>query len=48
MFNHKKVVNILIVYQINLWPFTVGKDFALGNSLFGTVKLTKNDNDFDK
>ena len=25
-----------------MWPFTVGKDFASGNYLFGAVKLTKN------
>ena len=25
-----------------MWPFTVDKDFVLGNSLFGAVKLTKN------
>ena len=36
-FAHKKVMTIYIVYQINLWPFSVCKDFALENSLFGTV-----------
>ena len=36
-FAHKKV-NISIVYEINLWPFTGGQDFTLGNSLFGAVK----------
>ena len=40
MFTHKKVVNIYIFYELNLWLFTVGKDFALENSLFGAVKLT--------
>ena len=25
-----------------MWPFTVDKDFASGNSLFGAVKLIKN------
>ena len=35
-------MNIYFVYEINLWPFAVGKDFALGTSLFGTVKLTNN------
>ena len=38
-FNHKTVVNIYIVYEINLWPFKT--DFTLGKSLLGTVKLTK-------
>ena len=36
-----------IDYEINLWPFTVGKDFTLRKSLFGIANLTKND-DFDK
>ena len=40
-FTHKSVVNIDIVYGINVWPFTVDQDFALENSLFGAVKLTK-------
>ena len=35
-------MNIYIVFEIHLWPFNVGRDFALGNSLFGVVKLTKN------
>ena len=39
---HKQVVNIYIVYGINLRLFSVDKDFALGNSLFGAVKLTTN------
>ena len=46
-FTHKQVVLIYTVYEMYLWPFTVGKDFTLVNSLFGTVKLTKN-TDFDK
>ena len=36
-----------IVYEIDLWPFNVVKDCALGNSLFGPIKLTMDD-DFDK
>ena len=39
---HKQVVNIYIVYEINIWPFNIGKDFLLRNSLFGAVKLAKN------
>ena len=35
------MVNIYIVYEINLWQFNIGKNFALRNSLFGAVKLTK-------
>ena len=40
-FTHENVVNIYIVNEINLWQFTVGKDFTLGKSSFGTAKLTK-------
>ena len=42
------MVNIYIVYDINLWPFTVNRDFVLGNSLFGAIKITKNTTDFNK
>ena len=40
-FTHKKVVNIFIAYEIDLWLFSVYY-FALGNSLFGAVKLATN------
>ena len=36
------MLNIYIFYEINLWPFSVGKYLTLGNSLFETVKLAKN------
>ena len=39
---HEQVVNIYIAYEINLRLFGVDKDFALGNYLFGAVKLTTN------
>ena len=38
----KTRVNLFIVNEINLWSKIKGDDFACGNSLFGTVKLTKN------
>ena len=41
-FTHKNAVSIHIAYEINLWPFTPGQDFTLGNA-----KLTKY-NDFDE
>ena len=41
------MVNIYIVYEINLWTFAIGNGFKLENSLFGAFQLTKN-NDFDK
>ena len=41
-FNRNAVVNIYIVYDINFWPFKYSCDFTLKNSLFGSVKLTKN------
>lgn len=34
-------MNIYIVCEINLWPFTVGNDFVIG-SLFEASKLTNN------
>ena len=40
-FTQKKRVNIHVVYEINLCPVNVGKDFTLGNSFFGSIKLTK-------
>ena len=46
-FVHEKVVNIYIVYEINLWTFAIGNGFRLENSLFGAFQLTKNV-DFDK
>ena len=33
------MVNIYIVYDTNLWQFSVGTDFALGNPLFGTILI---------
>ena len=36
------MVNIYIEYKINLWSYTQGANLALGNSLFSTVKLSKN------
>ena len=42
IFTQKQLVNIYIVFEIHLWPFNVGRDFVLGNSLFGVVKLAKN------
>ena len=41
------MVNIYIALEMNLWPFTIDKDFALANSFFEAAKLTKNA-DFDK
>ena len=46
-FTGKQVVNIYIVYEINLWAYTQGADFTLESSLFGAANLTK-DADFDK
>ena len=33
-FTQKQVLNINIVYEINLFLFSLGKNFALGNSSF--------------
>ena len=41
-FTHKQVVNIYIVYETNLQPFTVGLNFTLENFLLVAVKFTTN------
>ena len=41
------LVNFYIVYQKKLRPFDLGTKFTIGNCLFGTFRLTKND-DKDK
>ena len=40
-------MNICIVYETNLWPFTVDQHFTLENPMFEAVKLTQNA-DLDK
>ena len=46
-FNHKKVVNIYIVYELNKIAAIVNDFPTLQNALFGAVTLTKNE-DIDK
>ena len=46
-FLHKSVVNLYISYKLDTWSSDLNTDFALGNCLFGAVKLSKND-DSDK
>ena len=46
-FTLEKVVNIYVVYEINLWSYRQGTDFTLGNFSVGAVKLIKTA-DFDK
>ena len=41
-FNYVKIVNIYIVYKINLWNYVDSSDATLANSLFSSVKLLKN------
>ena len=41
-YRHKRAVKTYIVCETNLYPLNLRKDFALGNSLFGAVNLTKN------
>ena len=41
-FTYKQVVNLYTVYEINLWPFTFGQNFTLGNTLFRAAEFTKN------
>ena len=44
---HSAVINVYILYEINLWSLEQDNKFVLLNSLFGAVKLTKN-SDLDK
>ena len=41
------MLNSYIIYEINLWLFTHGKNFALANSLLGTFGMAANA-DLDK
>ena len=41
-FYHGNIVNVYMVYEINLSPNDLDSTFALLNSLFGTIKLSKN------
>ena len=38
----KKIINLYISYILNPQLRNLSKDFTLGNSLFGSVKLSKN------
>lgn len=40
-FNHKSVIRFDIVCEIHLQPYNSATNFALRNSSFGAVKLTK-------
>ena len=42
IFTHRKVANTYVFYEMNLWLYIEDADFTLGNSLFGSLKLTKN------
>ena len=41
-FNHETIVNIYIVYEINLWTYNRDNTTVFKDSLFDAVKLTKN------
>ena len=42
-YTHRKIVNIYIAYETNVWNYTAyDDDTAPGNPLFGAVKLVKN------
>ena len=43
-FTTRGVLNFYIAYEINLSPYYVDDNFALGNSLFGAAKLANNKN----
>ena len=41
-FTHKHLMNICFIYYLNLFLFTAGKRFTLGNYLFVAAKLNTN------
>ena len=41
-FTCKQILNNYFAYEIKLWSYTEDANFPFGNSLFGSVKLTKN------
>ena len=41
-FNYKAIVNLFIVYEINLRSLNLDSKFTLWDSLFDVVQLTKN------
>ena len=41
---NEKLLRLYISYIINKWARDLNTDLALGNCLFASVKLTKNDN----
>ena len=43
-FTPKHVVNLYIVYELNIWSQDLNAEFTLKDCLFGAVKLTKNSN----
>ena len=46
-FLYKNVINLYIIYKIDICSKYLSTEFALGNCLSGAVKLTKN-SDSDK
>ena len=38
----KSIVNLYIVYQVNIWPYDLDVDFTLRKSLLGAAKFIKN------
>ena len=40
-FTQEIIVNVYIVYEINLWIYVGSSDPMLGNALFGAAKLAK-------
>ena len=42
MFNHRNVVNMFIVYELETWPKSLNTDFTLPYCFLGAVCLTEN------
>ena len=43
-FTTKNVVNLYIVYELNIWSQDLNNEFTLKDCLFGNVRITKNAN----
>ena len=45
-FTHRYVLNLFIAYKLDTWPRHLSTNFAIGDCLFGAIKLTKNDDGY--
>ena len=41
-FAHGNIINVFVVYILDIWSLDLNADFRLRKCLFGAVKLTEN------